>query len=198
VKSHSAQQARSFEANTPLTYSLGMDLTPVTDATKLYGKVVKYTKGLTTATTGSSVQILQQNGGASNVVCSHTGCRVNVAFSGPVYNASSAVYRLEKVYIKLTVGSLTTGGREAGGCSSGLKPYQLNGKSLSGKVTCNNPAGGPLFDQAEAENKDRANASGSSDFWDYANDLDLVVYPLSPADVNQLVAKEQHELQSLG
>ncbi|GAA2229266.1 MULTISPECIES: serine/threonine protein kinase [Kitasatospora] len=198
AKNPSSQQPRSLEAHTPLTNSLGITLTPVTDAAGLYGKVVQYTKELTTATTGASVQILQQNDGASNVACSHTGCLVNVAFSGPVYNASSAAYVLDKVYIELKVGSITTGGREVGGCTSGLQPYQLTGTSLSGKLTCNNPAGGPLFDQAAAENQARANASGSSQFWDYADRLDLVVHPLSPTDVDQLVAKEQHELQSLG
>ncbi|MFE7527516.1 serine/threonine protein kinase [Kitasatospora sp. NPDC057542] len=198
AKDPSSRQPRSLEAHTPLTNSLGIDLTPVTDATGLYGKVVQYTKELATATTGGSVQILQQNDGASNVVCSHTGCLVNVAFSGPVYNASSAAYLLDKVYIELTVGSITTGGREAGGCRSGLQPYQLTGTSLSGKLTCNNPAGGPLFDQASAENQADANASGHSEFWDYAYRIDLVVHPLDPTAVDQLVAKEQNELQSLG
>ncbi|WP_280719298.1 hypothetical protein [Kitasatospora sp. MAP5-34] len=198
VKNHSSQQPRSLEARTPLTNSLGITLTPVTDAAGLYGKVVQYTKELTTATTGSSVQILQQNDGATNVACSHTGCLVNVAFSGPVYNASSAAYVLDKVYIEMTVGSITTGGREVGGCTSGLQPYQLTGTSLSGTLSCDNPAGGPLFDQAAAENQARADALGSSRFSDYTDAPQLVVHPLSPTDVDQLAAKEQHELQSLG
>ncbi|MFJ5546437.1 hypothetical protein [Streptomyces sp. NPDC093225] len=198
AKDPSSRRSRAMEAHTPLTYSLGINLTPVTDATALYGKVVRLTKELASATTGGSVQILQQRGDGSKVACSHTGCLVDVAFSGPVYNATSPAHRLDNVYIEMKVASITTGGQEVGGCSSGLRAYRLTGASLAGKISCNNPAGGPLFDRADAANRARANSSGRSSFWDYTSAPELLVHPLSPTDVDQLVAKEQHELQSLG
>jgi hypothetical protein len=190
---------RSIEADAPLTDSLGMDLTPSTDAAQLYGTVIQDTKDVATATAGASVQILQQNDGASQVGCSHTGCHVDVAFSGPVYNAKTAAYALGTVYIDLTVGSISTGGQQVGGCTSGPQPFQLTGGTLAGRLTCDNPQAGPAFDEANARNQAAANASGgTSEFSDYADDINLNVYVLTGADIDQLVAKEQHELQSLG
>ncbi|NUR02187.1 MAG: serine/threonine protein kinase [Streptomyces sp.] len=193
-----APQPRSLEAHTPLSDSLGMDLTPITDTTRVYGTVIEDTRSLTTAEVGASVQIIEKSGGGSNVRCSHEGCRVNEVFSGPVFNATSKVYALSKVYIELKVGSITTGGEQVGGCSSGRQPYPLAGHTLAGKLTCNNAQAGATFDKVSAQNQDVANANGHSTFWDYADDIHLHVYVFSPADIDQLVAKEQHELQSHG
>jgi hypothetical protein len=190
------QLPRSVEAETPLADSRGMDITPVTDAGPLYATVIQNTKDLADAT-ADTVQIVQQNGGASAVRCSSSGCHVNVAFSGPVYNATSKAYALDTVYIELAVGSITTGGQQVGGCTSGRQPYELTGKTLTGELTCDNPDAGAAYDAASAQNQDRANASGHSSFWDVADDIDLVVHPLSTAEVDRLVARAQQELQSL-
>ncbi|GAA3788191.1 hypothetical protein GCM10022403_023330 [Streptomyces coacervatus] len=190
------QLPRSVEAKTPLADSRGMDITPVTDAGTVYATVIKNTKDLADATTGASVQILQQNGGASGVRCSSSGCHVHVSFSGPVYNTAPKAYALDTVYIELTVGSISTGGQQVGGCSSGRQPYQLTGKTLTGELTCDNPDGGAAYDAASARSQARANATGHDRFWDYADDIDLVVHPLSSAEVDRLVAKAQQELKS--
>ncbi|MDQ0760503.1 serine/threonine-protein kinase [Streptomyces canus] len=198
VKGYTAdgQLPRSVEAKVPLADSRGMDITPIADAGPLYAAVIKNTKALSDATTGGSVQILQQNGGASGVRCSSSGCHVHVAFSGPVYNATSKAYALDTVYIELTVGSISTGGQQVGGCSSGRQPYELTGKTLSSKLTCDNPDAGATYDAVSAQSQERADATGHSSFWDYADDLDLVVHPLSSAEIDRLVAKAQNELRS--
>lgn len=189
---------RSVEANTPLTDSLGMDITPVADATRLYDTVIRDTKDLASAEASTAVDIQQTNDSSSNVSCSSSGCRVNVAFSGPVTNSTSAQYALTTVYIDLTVGSITTGGVEVGGCTSSPQPYHLNDATLSGQLTCDNPQAGATYDEVNAQNQALANANGSNTFWDYARDINLNVYLFTSADINQMVAKEQHELQSLG
>ncbi|MFE7931322.1 serine/threonine-protein kinase [Streptomyces sp. NPDC057456] len=190
------QLPRSIEAKTPLSDSRGMDVTPVTDAGSLYATVIENTKALADATTGYSVGIVQQNSGASGVSCSSSGCHVNVAFSGPVSNSTAKVYALDTVYVELTVGSITIGGQQVGGCTSGRQPYELTGKTLTGKLTCDNPDAGAAYDAASAASQDRANASGHDSFWAMADDIDLVVHPLSNAEVVRLVAKVQSELQS--
>ncbi|MGW1255137.1 serine/threonine-protein kinase [Streptomyces sp. NPDC002513] len=188
---------RSVEARTPLSDSRGMDVTPITDADRLYATVVKNTRELADAT-ADSVQILQQNGGASGVRCSSSGCHVHVAFSGPVYNATSTKYSLTTVYIELTVGSITTGTIEVGGCASGHRPYRLTGRTLDGTLTCDNPRAGATYDSVDAQNQRKANAAGNSSFWDVASDINLRVYPLSSADIDKLVATQERELKSLG
>ncbi|MFF1303380.1 serine/threonine-protein kinase [Streptomyces sp. NPDC058307] len=193
----SRQLPRSVEARTPLADSRGMDITPVIEAGPLYATVIKNIKDLADARTGASVQILQQNGGASGVRCSSAGCHVNVSFSGPVYNTTSKAYALDTVYIELTVGSITTGGQQVGGCTSGRRPYELTGKALTGKLTCDNPEAGATFDAVSAQSQGRANATGHDSFWDVADDIDLVVHPLSTADIDRLVTKARDELRSL-
>lgn len=179
------------------TDSLGMDVTAITNATQLYDTLIQDTKGLATATAGDAVEILQTDDGSSNVLCSSTGCRVNVAFSGPVFNSTSAQYALSSVYVDVTVGSITTGGEQVGGCTSGPRPFKLTSATLTGKLTCDNPAGGPIFDRVNARNQAEANAeAGTSEFWDYASDINLDVYVLTSGDIDRLVAKEQRELRS--
>ncbi|MGW1466695.1 serine/threonine-protein kinase [Streptomyces sp. NPDC002308] len=190
------QLPRSVEARTPLADSRGMDITPVTDAGPLYATVIKNTKDLADATAGWSVQILQQNDGASGVRCSSSGCHVHVSFSGPVYNNAPEAYALDSVYIELTVGSISTGDQQVGGCTSGRQPYELTGKTLTGELTCDNPDAGAAYDAASARSQQRADAVGHSSFWDYADDIDLVVHPLSIAEIDRLVAKAQQELKS--
>ncbi|MFJ9003936.1 serine/threonine-protein kinase [Streptomyces canus] len=188
---------RSVEAKTPLSDSKGMDITLVTDAGPLYDTVVKNTKALADATTGYSVGIVQQNSGASGVSCGSSGCHVDVGFSGPVSNSTAKEYALDTVYIELTVGSITTGGQQVGGCTSGRRPYELTGKTLTGKLTCDNPEAGATFDAISAQSQGRANTTGHDSFWDVADDIDLVVHPLSTADIDRLVAKARDALRSL-
>lgn len=188
---------RSVQGTSALSGSLGMDITPITDATALYGTVIKDTKSLSTATAGFSVQIVQTDDSSSNVLCSSSGCKVNVAFSGPVYDTASAPFAMTDVYVDLTVGSITTGGEQVGGCTSGPQTYQLTGSTLTGSLTCDNPQAGATFDKVNAEGQATANADGSDTFYDYATDINLTVYVFNSSDIDQLVAKEQQELQTL-
>ncbi|MDH6130207.1 serine/threonine-protein kinase [Kitasatospora sp. GP82] len=192
-----SQLPRSVEARTPLSNSRGMDVTPIADAAQPYGTVIQDTKDLANATTGASVQILETDD-AGKVNCGHSGCHVEVDFTGPVYNATSADYALTDVYIDMSVASITIAGQEVGGCTSGPQPFQLTGDTLTGKLTCDNPQAGPAADAAAAQNQQIANANGSSQYWDVTSVPQLDVRPLSSADIGQLVTKEQDEEQSAG
>jgi hypothetical protein len=143
------------------------------------------------------VQIIETDD-ASKVNCGHSGCHVEVDFTGPVYNATSTDYALTDVYIDMSVASITIAGQEVGGCTSGPQPFQLTGGTLTGKLTCDNPQAGPVADAVAAQEQQVANANGSSNYWDVTSIPQLDVRPLSSTDIGQLVTKEQDEEQSAG
>jgi hypothetical protein len=184
------QIPRFIEARTPLSNSRGMDITPVLDAGRLYGTVIQDTKALSNATTGGTVPIRQLDDG-SGITCDHSGCQVTIAFSGPVDNATSKEYALTTVLVDLTIPSITIGDQQVAGCTSGLRPFRLTGTTLTGKLTCDNPQAGPVYDAVTAH-------QGAETLWAGTGTPSLTVHPLSSAEIDQLVTKEQHEQQSAG
>jgi hypothetical protein len=179
---------RAVEAHTPLS-----DTTSVrpSDAGQMYDALEKDTKDLATARYGG---LMFDKTDGSGVNCDSSGCHVKEVVSAQIASQDAIVQQLSQVNVVMTVGSIDVDGNPAGTCTSPAQPMQRSGSNVSGTLTCDDPAGGPVFAKVNAQYQGSANASGgTTTFWDHAEDITIEALVLSGADVDQLVATEVQE-----
>lgn len=184
---------RAMEARTPLSDTTSMDLTPVapTESDRMYNSLEQYTKDLTTARYGT-LDFNQKEEG-SGVNCDSDGCHVKETVSSDVLANDSIVRNLGQVDVVMTVGSLDIDGHPAGTCSSERQTMQVSGNSISGTLTCDDPAGGAVYDRVSAESQHQADANGTDSYWDHAEDITIEALVLKSSEVDQLLANERQE-----
>ncbi|WP_404868215.1 hypothetical protein ACI1MP_08430 [Kitasatospora griseola] len=185
---------RAAEARSPMLDTTSMDLALVAPGATgaMYDALEKSTKDLTTATYGT-LNFSSSHGADSSVNCDASGCHVKEVVTAEILKDDAIVRRLSHVNVQLTVGSLTIDGRAAGSCTSGPQPLPVTGDTVSGTLTCDDPAGAAVYQQVSAENQNRANALGSSSYWDRAEDIEIKSVVLTAAEVEQLLATVRQE-----
>ncbi|WP_189270709.1 hypothetical protein, partial [Kitasatospora griseola] len=185
--------SRAQEANSPLWDTTSMDLALVApgETGSMYDALEKSVKDLTTATYGTLD--FDQVTDKSSVNCDATGCHVKESVTAKILPDDATIRRLSHVNVLLTVGSLTIDGRAAGSCSSGPQPLPVTGDTISGVLTCDDPSGAAVYQQVSAESQNRANAAGSSSYWDRAEDIEITSVVLTAAEVDQLLATVRQE-----
>ncbi|MFJ1791153.1 hypothetical protein [Kitasatospora griseola] len=184
---------RALEARTHFPDITAMDLTLVApgETGAMYDALEKSTKDLATATYGGLD--FMGHGDGSSVNCDASGCHVKEVVTSEVLKGDAIVRRLSTVNVQLTVGSLTIDGRAAGSCTSGPQPLPVTGDTVKGTLTCDDPAGAAVYQQVSAANQDRADALGSSSYWDRAEDIEINSLVLTRAEVDQLLATVRQE-----
>ncbi|PJN26178.1 hypothetical protein [Kitasatospora sp. CB02891] len=184
---------RALEARTHFPDITAMDLTLVApgESGAMYDALEKSTKDLATATYGGLD--FTGHGDGSSVNCDASGCHVKEVVTAEVLKGDAIVRRLSSVNVQLTVGSLSIDGRAAGSCTSGPQPLPVTGDTVNGTLTCDDPAGAAVYQQVSAANQDRANALGSSSYWDRAEDIEINSLVLTGAEVDSLLATVRQE-----
>ncbi|MCL2731918.1 MAG: ATP-binding protein [Actinomycetia bacterium] len=189
----STELPRAMEAHTPLSDTSSMDLTLVdpSGTSGMYDSLEKDTKDLAKARYGS-LDFTGTN--ASGVNCDSAGCHIKEVVSSDVLADDTVVRNLGQVDVIMSVGSIDIDGRPAGTCTSEPQTMQVSGSTISGTLTCDDPAGGPVFDQVNAQYQGAADASGgTTTFWDHANDITIEALVLTRDEVDRLVAAEEQE-----
>lgn len=188
-----AELPRAVEAGTPLSDVSSMDLEMVAPAEvgQVYDALEQSAEDLATARYGS---LNFDRGADSGVNCDATGCHVTEEVSAKVDPEDTPVQRLAHVNVLMTVGSLDIDGHPAGTCSSGPQPLQVSDNTVSGTLTCDDPAAAAVYQQVSARYQDQANAiSGTSTYWDHATDITIEALVLTNAEVEQLLASVRQE-----
>ncbi|WP_236242442.1 hypothetical protein [Streptomyces sp. CC228A] len=131
--------------------SEGLDLTVIDkDAVDaMFDTLLEYTKQLKDATDqGISFQL----DGSGDVKCGPGGCTATQKFRGRVTTRAKARITGGTVTAVMDA-AFTIGDRPAGRCTSRRGTFALAGSTVSGTLTCSEPAAGPVYTSVAAQRK---------------------------------------------